>query len=596
MSETNQIATATNFIREIVVDDLASGKTRRVHTRFPPEPNGFLHIGHAKAICLNLGLAREFAGVCNLRMDDTNPEKEEVSYVEAICKDVHWLAAGWADRHLGVASPGELPEKQVEGGKLDYVMPPAQVGVTEAAAVTPFHTSAYFEALHEFAVRLIELGRAYVCDLSAEETEAFRGSPDQPGRDSPFRERTPSENLELFERMKAGEFPDGARTLKAKIDMSSPNIWMRDPVLYRIRHVQHHQTGNDWCIYPLYDFAHCLSDYIEGISHSLCTLEFEVHRPLYDWILEALELPRTLPRQFEFSRLNLTYTVMSKRKLLKLVEGGHVAGWDDPRMPTISGIRRRGVPAEVVRDFVVGTGITKFKGVTDLAVFEHAQRAALNSLAERRLAVLDPLKVVITNLPDDHSEELDAVNNPEDEAAGKRKIPFTRELYVEATDFMEEPPKKFFRLKPGGEVRLKYAYIIKCDEVIKDQAGNVIELRCSADLESRSGLPGAGRKVKGTIHWVSAVHCVEAELRLYDRLFAAEQPEAGDDYLNNINPESLQVVIAKCEPSLGEYRPESRYQLERTCYIAPDPDWGEQLPVYNRIVTLRDSWAKQVGK
>ncbi len=596
MSEENSSDLPTNFIRDIIVKDLADGRTKSVHTRFPPEPNGHLHIGHAKAICLNFALAREFKGVCNLRMDDTNPEKEEASYVEAVRSDVHWLIDGWADRYLGVTDARQSPGKTEKAGKLDYHLPPARVGVASVAEVSPFHTSTYFDALHGFAVRLIELGHAYVCDLTAEETDSYRGSPDQAGRNSPYRERSVAENLDLFARMKAGEFPDGARALKAKIDMSSPNIWLRDPVLYRIRHAHHHQTSDRWCIYPLYDFAHCLSDYIEGITHSLCTLEFEVHRPLYDWILEALQLPRNLPRQFEFARLNLTYTVMSKRKLLRLVDEQHVSGWDDPRMPTISGIRRRGVPASVVRDFVTSQGVTKFKGTTDLAAFEHAQRSALNTRAERRLAVLDPIKVTITNLPEDHFEELEAINNPEDDAAGRRMLPFSNQLYIESTDFQQEPPKKFFRLKPGGEVRLKYAYIIKCEEVVKDASGKVVELLCTADLDSRSGLPGASRKVKGTIHWVSAAHAIDAEIRLYDRLFLAEQPDEEGDYLGNLNPESLQVVNAKCEPALADHHPDARYQLERTCYIAPDPDWSAGRPVYNRIVTLRDSWAKQAGK
>jgi glutaminyl-tRNA synthetase len=435
-----------------------------------------------------------------------------------------------------------------------------------------------------------------VDDLSAEDTDKYRGSPDRPGKDSPFRNRSVAENLDLFQRMKAGEFPDGSRTLRSKIDMASPNIWMRDPVLYRIRHTDHHHTGGKWCIYPMYDFAHCLSDYIEGITHSICTLEFEVHRPLYDWILEHLGLPRPLPRQYEFARLSLGYTVMSKRKLMQLVTEGLVSGWDDPRMPTISGLRRRGVTPEALRDFAYHIGITKYNAITDVAVLEYAIREDLNRRALRRLAVLRPLKVVIANYPEGKSEELDAVNNPEDAAAGTRKIPFSRELYIERDDFMETPPSKYFRLRPGGEVRLKYAYIIKCDEVVKDPACNILELRCTADLDSKTGGPTASRKVKGTIHWVSAPHAIDAEVRLYDRLFTVPEPDAEGDFKQHLNPHSLEVVTAKCEPGLKEARPELRYQFERLAYFALDKDSSPGKPILNRTITLKDTWSREARK
>ena len=429
-----------------------------------------------------------------------------------------------------------------------------------------------------------------------EDTDTYRGSPDRPGKESPFRTRSIEENLDLFTRMKDGEFPDGTRTLRAKIDMASPNIWMRDPVLYRIRHSEHHHTGGKWCIYPMYDFAHCLSDYIEGITHSICTLEFEVHRPLYDWILEQLDLPRPLPHQYEFARLSLGYTVMSKRKLMQLVNEGLVSGWDDPRMPTISGLRRRGVTPQALRDFAYNIGITKYNGITDVAVLEYCIREDLNRRALRRLAVLRPLKVVITNYPDGQVEELEAVNNPEDPNAGKRKLPFSRELYIERDDFMETPPPKYFRLRPGGEVRLKYAYIIKCDEVVKDAAGQVVELRCTADLGSKTGGPTAGRKVKGTIHWVSAAHAIDAEVRLYDRLFTVAEPDAGGDFKKHLNPHSLEVVTAKCEPSLKDATPDLRYQFERLAYFALDKDSAPGKLVFNRTITLKDAWAKEAQK
>ncbi len=553
----------SDFIRDIVAEDQRAGKTPQIQTRFPPEPNGYLHIGHTKAICLNFGIAHEFNGLCNVRMDDTNPEKEEVEYVNSIMEDVHWLIDGWAEKNLHLRPNDE-----------------------------PFFASDYFPALYDFAVQLVRAGKAYVCDMTAEQTDEFRRG----GKESPFRERTVEENLDLLARMKAGEFPDGARTLRAKIDMQSPNMWLRDPVLYRIRHTSHHHTGDDWCLYPLYDFAHCLSDYLEGITHSLCTLEFEVHRPLYEWILRALDLPNTLPRQIEFARLNLTYTVMSKRKLKQLVDEGVVRGWDDPRLPTISGMRRRGVTASVLRDFSYHVGITKYPSLTEVDALEHMMRAEFNRTSSRRLAVLHPLKVVLTNYPEGQTEELDAINNPEDPEGGTRKVPFGRELYIEQADFMETPVPKYFRLKPGGEVRLKYGYIIKCEEVVKDSSGKIVELRCSADLESKTGGANSHRKVKGTIHWVSATHAIDAEVRLYDRLFTVPDPDADGDFKSFINPDSLEVVTAKCEPSLGEARPELRYQFERLAYFALDPDSQPNELVFNRTITLRDTWAKEAKK
>ena len=561
-------ASPTDFIRDIVAADLAAGKTARVQTRFPPEPNGYLHIGHAKSICLNFGIAREFGGICNLRMDDTNPTKEEVEYVDSIIEDVRWLIGGWADDRIGLKD----------------------------AAKEPFYASDYFGQLHDYAVRLIKLGKAYVCDLAPEEMEAYRGAPDRPGKDSPYRNRSIEESLDLFARMRAGEFPNGARTLRAKIDMAAPNIWMRDPVLYRIRHAEHHHTGNAWCIYPMYDFAHCLSDYIEGVSHSICTLEFEVHRPLYDWLLESLGLPRALPHQYEFARLNLTYTVMSKRKLMQLVTEGLVKGWDDPRMPTISGLRRRGVTATALRAFAYHIGITKYDGVTDVAVLEHAIREEFNRNSPRRMAVLRPLKVVLANYPADKVEQLEAVNNPENPEAGTRAIPFSRELYIDRDDFMETPPPKYFRLRPGGEVRLKYGYIIRCDEVVKDADGRIAELRCTVDLDSKSGGPTAGRKVKGTIHWVSAAHAIDAEARLYDLLFTVPEPDADGDFKQHINPASLEVVQAKCEPSLRDARPELRYQFERVGYFALEKESTREKLIFNRTITLKDTWAKEMRK
>ncbi len=574
----------SDFIRDIVAADIASGKRAKIITRFPPEPNGYLHIGHAKSICLNFGIAREFGGACNLRYDDTNPAKEETEYVDSIAADVNWLIDGWADHVLTFKKVGDHSGTGVT--------------VKDAAGqnLEPFYASDYFDQLYEFAVTLIKAGKAYICDLSPEDMENYRGSPDRPGKDSPFRTRAVAESLDLFARMKAGEFPDGTRTLRAKIDMTAPNIWMRDPVIYRIRHAEHHHTGAKWCIYPMYDFAHCVSDYIEGITHSICTLEFEVHRPLYDWILQSLNLPRALPHQYEFARLNLGFTVMSKRKLLQLVNEKLVTGWDDPRLPTISGLRRRGVPASALRHFAYNIGVTKYNGLTDVAVLEHAIREDLNKQSLRRLGVLRPLKVVITNYPEGKVDEMDAVNNPEDPNAGTRKVPFSRVLYIERDDFMEVPPKKFFRLFPGNEVRLKYAFIIKCETVVKDASGTITELHCTADLESRTGGPTAGRKVKGTIHWVSADHALDAEVRLYDRLFTVAEPDAAGDFKQFINPHSLEVVTAKLEPSLKGAQPELRYQFERLAYFCLDKDAQPGKPVFNRTITLKDAWAKEAQK
>jgi glutaminyl-tRNA synthetase len=554
---TTETERPSDFIRDIVADDLRTGKYKEICTRFPPEPNGYLHIGHAKSICLNFGIAREFGGICNIRMDDTNPIKEETEYVESIMTDVHWLIDGWAEKHVGGA---------------------------------PLFASDYFDRFYEYAVDLIRKGKAYVCDMTSEETDAYR----RLGKASNFRDRSIEENLDLFARMKVGEFPDGARTLRAKIDVNAANVWLRDPVLYRIRHASHHRTGDKWRIYPMYDWAHTLSDYIEEITHSVCTLEFEVHRPLYDWILGALELPEPRPHQHEFARLNLTYSVMSKRKLIQLVNEKLVNGWDDPRMLTISGLRRRGVTASALRAFAYNVGITKYPSMTDMAVLEHTMRDEFNRNAARRLAVLRPIKIVLTNYPEGKIEELDAVNNPEDLKAGTRKIPFSRELYIESDDFMETPPSKYFRLRPGGEVRLKYAYIIKCNEVVKNEAGKVIELRCTVDLDSKSGGPTAGRKVKGTIHWVSAAQAIDAEVRLYDRLFCVPEPDASGDFKSFINPNSLEVVTAKCEPALASADPGERYQFERLGYFALDPDSTRKKQVWNRTITLRDTWAREV--
>jgi len=590
----------SDFIRDIVAKHVAEKKYPQIHTRFPPEPNGYLHIGHAKSICLNFGIAREFGGICNLRMDDTNPTKEDVEYVESIQEDVNWLISAWADDKLGLKPKGATPETIAEEGKRDFYLPAvtkSEIGNRKSEMFEPFYASDYFGQIYDYAEQLIEKGKAFVCDLTPDETDEYR----RQAKASPFRDRSKEENLNLFQRMKAGEFSDGKRSLRAKIQVDSPNIWMRDPLLYRIRHAEHHHTGGKWCIYPMYDFAHCLSDYIEGITHSICTLEFEVHRPLYDWVLESLGLPRPLPHQYEFARLSLGYTIMSKRKLMQLVNEKLVSGWDDPRMPTISGIRRRGVTPEALRNFAYNIGITKYNGITDVAVLEHAIREDLNKRSLRRLAVLRPIKVVITNFPEGKTEELDAVNNPENPDAGLRKIPFSRELFIEQDDFKEIAVPKFFRLKPGGEVRLKYAYIIKCDEVVKDASGNITELRCTADLDSKSGGATASRKVKGTIHWVSAAHAIDAEVRLYDRLFTEAEPEKdGRDFKSVLNPHSLEVVTAKCEPSLKDAKPELRYQFERLAYFALDKD-SSLAPnasrlIFNRTITLRDTWAKEAQK
>ena len=529
---------------------------------------------------------------CNLRMDDTNPAKEEIEYVDAIIDDVKWLIAGWADHQLGFKRKGAAPAAQTVGGKSDYYLASVPAGA-DPAGIEPFFASHYFDQLHDYAVELIRRGRAYVCDLSPKDTDEYRGSPDRPGRDSPFRNRSVAENLDLFTRMRAGEYPDAARSLRAKIDMASPNMWLRDPLLYRIRHTAHHQTGDKWCIYPLYDYAHCLSDYLEGVSHSLCSLEFTDHRPLYDWILESLDLPRPLPRQYEFSKLRPTYVLVSKRRLIQLVTERVVDGWDDPRMPTLRGLRRRGVPASAVRRFAIGAGVTKFISTTDLAVFEHAVREELNPVAQRRLAVLRPVKLVLTNIPAGEKLECRATNDPQSETPTTRLIHLTREVYIEGEDFAEVPPPKYFRLKPGGEVRLKYACIIKCDEVVKDATGAITELRCTADLTTRAGGPNVDRKVKGTIHWVSATECIAAEVRLYDRLFTVPEPGLDENFLQYINPHSLDTVTAKLEPSLAGATPGQFFQFERLGYFTPDvKDSAPGRLVFNRTISLKDTWAK----
>jgi glutaminyl-tRNA synthetase len=586
-----------DFIRERVTADLAAGQYARVITRFPPEPNGYLHIGHAKSICLNFGIARENQGRCNLRMDDTNPAKEDIEYVESIIADVRWLIRGWADDVLALKPQGATAALGSVNGQPDYSIPGVGLAEANGRELEPFFASDYFVPLHAYAEELIRRGHAYVCDLSPDDTERYRGTPDQPGTNSPFRDRSVAENLSLFQRMTDGEFPDGARTLRAKIDMAAPNIWLRDPVLYRIRHVAHHHTGNRWCVYPMYDFAHCLSDYLEGVTHSICTLEFEVHRPLYDWILGNLGLPRSLPHQYEFARLNLGYTVMSKRKLLQLVQERIVHGWSDPRLPTLSGLRRRGVTPEALRDFAYHIGVTKHNAQTEVAVLEKAIRDDLNRRALRRLAVLRPIKVVLTNLAPDERVACEAVNNPEDPTAGTRPLELTREIFIESEDFQLIPPPKYFRLKPGGEVRLKYGCIIRCDEVIQDAAGQLVELRCFADLTTRTGHPNSGKKVKGTIHWVSAGESVPAEVRLYDRLFTEAEPEKdGRDFKTVLNPHSLECVTARLEPSLAEAVAENRYQFERVGYFCLDPDSGPGRLVFNRTISLKDAWAKEAGK
>ncbi len=554
----NKTAPPPNFIRNIIAEDLKTNKySGRVHTRFPPEPNGYLHIGHAKSICLNFGLAAEYRGLCNLRFDDTNPSKESVEYVESIMEDVRWLGFDWGDRL--------------------------------------FYASDYFDQLYDCAIQLIKDGKAYVDDMSAEEIKEYRGTLTRPGRDSPYRNRSVEENLDLFQRMRAGEFEDGSHVLRAKIDMASPNLNMRDPVIYRILRAEHHRTGNKWCIYPMYDFTHCISDSIERITHSICTLEFEDHRPLYDWFLDELKLYH--PQQIEFARLNLSYTVMSKRMLLELVEQGYIRGWDDPRVPTISGLRRRGYTPESIRDFSERIGVAKRDSVVDIALLEHCLREDLNKRAPRVMAVLRPLRVVIDNYPGDKVEELDAVNNPEDPSMGTRKVPFSRVLYIEREDFLEDPPKDFFRLAPGREVRLRYAYFVKCVGVVKDeQTGEVVELHCTYDPETRGGWAPDGRKVKATLHWVSAAHAIEAEVRLYDHLFTKADPsdEKDSDFKGYLNPSSLEILTScHVEPSLKGTYPGGRYQFERLGYFCVDPvDSSEDALVFNRTVTLRDTWAK----
>jgi glutaminyl-tRNA synthetase len=586
-------AAPTDFIRDIVSADLASGKHQRIVTRFPPEPNGYLHIGHAKSICLNFGIAHENGGQCNLRMDDTNPAKEDLEYVDSIQEDVRWLIGGWADQSIGLKPVGANPVAYPVADGVDYHLSAVLPAASEGQQLEPFFASAYFDQIYEFAERLILKGKAYVCDLTPEETERYRGAPDRPGTNSPFRERSVEENLDLFRRMRAAEFPDGKRTLRARIDMTSPNVWLRDPILYRIRHTEHHQTGKRWCVYPMYDFAHCLSDYIEGVTHSICTLEFEVHRPLYDWILEALQLARPLPHQYEFARLNLGYTVMSKRKLLQLVNEKIVKGWNDPRMPTISGLRRRGVSPGALRDFAYHIGVTKYNGLTDVAVLEKAIRDDLNRRAARRMAVLRPLKIVLTNIAEGETIHCEAVNNPEDPTSGTRTLHLTREVWIEQDDFMETPPPKYFRLRPGGEVRLKYACIIRCDQVVKDASGQVTEIHGFADLTTRTGQPNSGKKVKGTIHWVSATQAISAEVRLYDRLFTEEEPEKdGRDFKSVLNPRSLEPVTAHLEPSLAGATASDRFQFERLGYFCLDADSRPGTPVFNRTISLKDGWAK----
>ncbi|MBO8159620.1 glutamine--tRNA ligase/YqeY domain fusion protein [Thermosyntropha sp.] len=556
-----------NFIEEIIREDLKNGKNDgRVHTRFPPEPNGYLHIGHAKAICIDFGMAEKYGGLCNLRFDDTNPTKEDTEYVESIKRDIRWLGFDWGDRL--------------------------------------YYASDYFDKMYEYAVQLIKKGKAYVCDLSAEEIKEYRGTLTEPGKESPYRNRSVEENLDLFERMKNGEFPEGSKVLRAKIDMASGNINMRDPVLYRIQYATHHRTGDKWCIYPMYDYAHPIEDALEGITHSLCTLEFADHRPLYEWVLDNVDYSKDAkgrPRQIEFARLNLTYTVMSKRKLKTLVEEGYVRGWDDPRMPTISGLRRRGYTPEAIRDFCERIGVARRDSIVDIALLEHCVRDDLNKRAPRAMVVLNPLKVVIKNYPEGQVEWLETENNPEMPEMGVRKIPFSREIYIEREDFMEDPPKKFFRLKPGGEVRLKSAYIIRCEEVVKDpETGEIIELICTYDPESKSGGANAGRKVKGTLHWVDAAHAVPCEVRLYERLFTVPDPDNDEDgrsFTEKINPDSLKVLTGcLAEINLKGAKTEDRFQFLRHGYFCVDPDSTEEILVFNRIVSLKDTWAKMKNK
>lgn len=553
----------TNFIQDIIDEDIASGKRNRVHTRFPPEPNGYLHIGHAKSICLNFGIANRNKGICNLRFDDTNPSKEDTEYVDSIQEDVKWLGFSWDDRM--------------------------------------FYASDYFEKIYDGAVQLIKAGKAYVCDLSADQIREYRGTLTEPGKNSPFRDRSSEENLDLFQRMRAGEFADGSRVVRAKIDMASPNLNMRDPVIYRILRAHHHRTGDQWCIYPMYDFAHPISDYLEGITHSICTLEFEDHRPLYDWCLIELGYKAgERPQQIEFARLNLNYTVMSKRKLLELVKNHYVDGWDDPRMPTISGLRRRGYTPESIRDFCDRIGVAKTSSTVDMGLLEHCIREDLNKKAQRIMGVLRPLKLIIDNYPEGQVEELEAENNPEDPESGSRIVPFSRVLYIEQDDFNENPPKNYFRLTPGREVRLKHAYFVKCESVVKDEAtGEILEVHCSYDPETRGGNAPDGRKVKGTIHWVSAAHAVDAEVRLYESLFSVPNPGEDDrDYKEDLNPNSLEVLAAaKIEPSVKNASPGTRFQFLRMGYFCIDTrDTTRDKLVFNRVVALKDSWAKIVNK
>jgi glutaminyl-tRNA synthetase len=547
-------AKPSNFIRDIILEDIRKGKNGgRVHTRFPPEPNGYLHIGHAKSICLNFGLAQEFGGKCNLRFDDTNPSKEETEYVDSIIEDVRWLGFDWEDRL--------------------------------------FYASDYFDQLYKWAIQLIKQGQAYVCDLTPEQVREYRGTPSEPGKGSPYRDRSIEENLDLFERMRAGEFPDGSRTLRSKIDMASPNFNMRDPVMYRILRAEHHRTGNQWCVYPMYDFTHGESDSIEGITHSICTLEFEDHRPLYDWYVESLGIHH--PQQIEFDRLNLTNTVLSKRKLLLLVQKGVVSGWDDPRMPTLSGLRRRGFTPEALREFCGRIGVSKTNGIIEYGLLEHCLREDLNKRSLRIMAVLDPLKIVIDNYPEGQVEEMDAVNNPEDASAGTRKTPFAKVLYIDRDDFREDPPKQYYRLSPGKEVRLRYAYLVTCTHVVKDDKGEVVEVHCTYDPATRGGTTPDGRKVKSTIQWVSAAHAAEVEVRLYESLFRdASDEDNGKDFLETLNPNSLEVKTAQIEPSVATAKPGALYQFERVGYFCMDKDSTPGRPVFNRTVGLRDTWAK----
>jgi len=557
-TESNGVSPSSDFIRTIVEEDLESGKYTEIVTRFPPEPNGYLHIGHAKAICLDFGITRQYGGRTHLRFDDTNPAKEEVEYVDSIQEDIHWLGFDWGD-HL-------------------------------------YYASDYFQALYDYAIQLITQGKAYVDDLSAEEIRKYRGTLTEPGQESPYRNRSVQENIDLFERMKNGEFDEGSRVLRAKIDMASPNMVMRDPTLYRIKKAAHHRTDNAWCIYPMYDFAHCLSDAIEGVTHSICTLEFENNRELYDWVLEQLPVP-SHPKQYEFARLGLTYTIMSKRKLLQLVRENLVSGWDDPRMPTLCGLRRRGYTPESIRHFCDRIGVSKRNSTVDVAMLEFSIREDLNKRAARVMAVLNPLKVVIDNYPDDQVEEMKAINNPEDENMGTRRVPFSKVLYIERGDFREDPPKKFFRLAPGREVRLRYAYYMTCVDVIKDEDGEIVELHCTYDPETRGGWSPDKRKVKATLHWVSAAHALDVEVRLYDRLFNTPDPGGVEDFRETLNPDSLQVLpVCKIEPSVKGAEPGSRYQFERQGYFCVDPDSTDEKLVFNRTVPLRDSWAKIAKK